>query len=230
MKYRFDAILIDFYGTICAGDREAVESTCTRIVTTLGIDLTPRQFAVRWGEHFFAMIDRSNHDDFQTLFDCEHASLRDTLATLDIEADTGPLVKDLEAYWADPPIYDDVFALLRATDLPVCCISNADTAPLLAAIEKHNLRFDAVITSEAVCCYKPDPAIFGAALEALGVRAARAVHVGDSLHSDIMGAESLGITTVWIERESRIHDIGSATPNHTITSLRELPPLLHGRR
>ena len=227
MSNRFDAILIDFYGTICAGDREAVESTCTRIVANLGLDLTPRQFAIRWGEHFFAMIDRSNHDDFQSLFDCERASLRDTLATLDIQVDPGPLVKELEAYWSDPPIYDDVVDLFRDTNLPVCCISNADTAPLLSAIDKHKLRFEAVITSEAIRCYKPDPAIFSAALETLGVAAGRAVHVGDSLHSDIMGAESLGITTVWIERKSRIHDIGTATPDYTITSLRELPLLLH---
>ena len=32
MKYRFDAILIDFYGTICAGDREAVDCTDDRFV------------------------------------------------------------------------------------------------------------------------------------------------------------------------------------------------------
>jgi len=40
----------------------------------------------------------------------------------------------------------------------------------LSAIARHQLRFDDVVSSEAVRCYKPDPAIFHHAMRALGVR------------------------------------------------------------
>ncbi|MHC4696362.1 MAG: HAD family hydrolase [Planctomycetota bacterium] len=227
MKRRFDGLLIDFYGTISDGDRDAVEAACRRIVETSGLDIAPADFAITWGERFFDIIERSNHESFRTLYECELASLRDTLTYLGIDGAPSPaLVADLEAYWADPPVHADALEFLKCVDLPICCVSNADTKPLMTAIEKHGLKFDAVITSEAARCYKPDPAIFRRALDAIGIGPDRVIHIGDSLHSDVSGASKLGITTAWIRRENRIHDIGTSRPNHIVTTLNELLPLL----
>ncbi len=222
----YDALFIDFYGTISAGDRVAVETACARIVTALDLPVTAGELAIIWGERFFAVIDSSNHDAFQTLQQCELDSLRDTLAGFGRDADPVPLVVDIERYWVDPPLHDDAAEFLSRLDLPVCCVSNADTRPLLAAIEKHGLRFDAVISSQAARCYKPDPGIFRMALNALGADPARVMHVGDSLHSDVAGAAKLGLKTTWLRREDRIHDIGTCKPDHTIATLADLPALL----
>ena len=223
---RYEALLIDFYGTICAGDRAAVAAACRNIVETLRLSLTPDELAIRWGKSFFAVVERSNHDAFQLLYDCECISLRETLAELVGEVDPEPFVADLEAYWRSPWLHTDAREALAAVHLPIGCVSNADTAPLMTAIERLGLSFDAVISSEATRCYKPEPEIFRQALEALGVTAERALHVGDSLHSDISGAAGAGITTVWLRRSDRIHDIGRCAPDHTITTLAELPELL----
>lgn len=223
---RFDAVLIDFYGTIAAGDREAVDAACQRIVQTCEIPVTPAQFAVVWGERYFAQVERSNHDAFRTLYECETASLREMLAAFDRDADPAPFLVELEEYWHNPPIHDDALQLLTRLDLPVCCVSNADTRPLLSAITRHRLRFDAVVSSEAVRCYKPDPHIFRRALETVGARPERTLHIGDSLHSDIRGADAVGIETVWICRENRVHDIGNHRPRHTVKSLSEIHALL----
>jgi 2-haloacid dehalogenase/putative hydrolase of the HAD superfamily len=145
------------------------------------------------------------------------------------EIDPHPFVVDLETYWADPPIHDDVLDALARIDLPICCVSNADTAPLLAAMEKHGLQFDHVITSEAVRAYKPDAHIFREALTRLGATSDRAIHVGDSLHSDIGGASRLGIHTAWLCRDDRIHDIGTTRADTVLASLADLPALLAGR-
>lgn len=213
-----DGILIDFYGTIAAGDREAVERTCRTVVDACGLDISPEQFAVLWGERYFATVDRSNHQAFRTLHECEIISLRATLETFGKTRDPTPLVVELEAYWSDPPLHADAVEFLRRVDRPVCCVSNADTKPLLAAIEKHGLRFDAVISSESVRCYKPQSRIFERALECLEISPERAIHIGDSLHSDIAGAKRAGIAAVWICRDDRIHDIGTAAPDRTISS------------
>ncbi len=216
---RYDAILIDFYGTISAGDREAVEAACVHVVEVLGLPIGAAEFAVAWGKRFFGLIDRSNHDAFRTLHEIEIQSLDETLQTFGCRADPKPFVAILEEYWANPPAYADGLAFLRQVDRPVCCVSNADTQPLLQAIQKHGLRFDAVVTSEDARCYKPDPGIFHRALEALGTTPDRALHIGDSLHSDIGGARAIGITSVWVRRASRIHDIGTCRPDYTIASL-----------
>jgi 2-haloacid dehalogenase/putative hydrolase of the HAD superfamily len=226
---RFDALLLDFYGTISAGDRAAVEAACTRIVETFDLAMTPNELAVIWGERFFRLIDESNHDGFRTLHECELQSLRETMLPLAGEIDPHPFVVDLETYWADPPIHDDVLDALARIDLPICCVSNADTAPLLAAMEKHGLQFDHVITSEAVRAYKPDAHIFREALTRLGATSDRAIHVGDSLHSDIGGASRLGIHTAWLCRDDRIHDIGTTRADTVLASLADLPALLAGR-
>lgn len=222
----FDGLLIDFFGTIAAGDRDAVEATCLHIVDACGLPVSPPEFAILWGERYFATVGRSNHDAFQTLYQCELTSLRDTLAEFGHYPDPAPFLIDLEEYWHNPPVHVDAIEFLQEIDIPVCCVSNADNKPLLSAIARHRLRFDVVVSSEAVRCYKPDPAIFRHALRALGVRPDRVLHVGDSLHSDIAGAAGLGIAATWIRREDRIHDIGDHKPWRTITLLTELNDLL----
>ena len=219
---RFEAILIDFYGTISAGDRDAVEAVCRHIVEVCALPVDPVAFAIAWGERFFEVIERSNHDAFRTLYECELGSLRDMLAGYGVVRDPVPLVAQLEAYWADPPVYADALEFLTQVDLPMCCVSNADTKPLLAAIDSHGLHFDAVVTSEQARCYKPDPGIFRRALDTLGIDPTRAVHVGDSLHSDVAGAAQLGLGTIWLHRENRIHDIGRCEPDYTVRTLTEL--------
>jgi HAD superfamily hydrolase (TIGR01493 family) len=223
---RFDAVLIDFYGTICAGDKQAVENACKRIVDHFGLPTTAAQFAITWGERFFATIENSNHDGFRSLYECEISSLQETLRPIVGEFDPRPFVADLEAYWADPDIHPDAVQFLDGVKVPVCCVSNADVEPLARAIAKHGLKFHAVVASQEVRCYKPEPEIFRAAISILGTDAARVMHIGDSLHSDIGGATRMGITATWICREHRIHDIGTTMPHFEVRSLTEVHDLL----
>lgn len=222
----FDLLLIDFYGTITAGDRAAVEKVCGRLVREFDLPMSPKELAAIWGDRFFGLIDQSNHDRFRTLYECEQVSLRETMARYVGEMDPDPFVADLETYWAAPPIHADVVEALERIDLPICCVSNADTAPLRSAMERNGLRFDAVVTSQEVRCYKPEPKIFREALTRMGLAPDRALHIGDSLHSDIAGASRVGIATAWLRRDERIHDIGDSRPDRTLSSLSELPAIL----
>ncbi|MBI1826264.1 MAG: HAD family hydrolase [Planctomycetes bacterium] len=222
----FDAILIDFYGTIAAGDRQAVEDTCVSIVRECGLAMSAPEFAIRWGEQFFRVVAKSNHETFRALLECETISLRETLGGLGIRRDVSPFIDQLEFYWRNPPLHDDAIEFLAQTKKPICCVSNADTEALTLAIARHGLQFDAVVSSEDVRAYKPDGAIFMRALELLGVTADRAMHIGDSLHSDIAGAAKAGLTATWIRRDDRIHDIGNHPPHHTVSDLRHVMDLL----
>ena len=92
--------------------------------------------------------------------------------------------------------------------------------------EEMTVRFDAVVTSERARCYKPDPGIFRYALEALRVDPGRALHIGDSVHSDVGGAAGVGIATAWLCRNERIHDIGDCEADYTASSLTEVLTVL----
>lgn len=83
-------------------------------------------------------------------------------------------------------------------------------------------RFEGVIASCLVGCEKPDPHIFRAALETLGVEPHQVVHVGDQYEADVEGARAAGITSVLLDR----HDLQEGRHPNRIRSLTELAPLL----
>jgi HAD superfamily hydrolase (TIGR01509 family) len=115
---------------------------------------------------------------------------------------------------------------LAAIDIPICIVSNADTDDIHRAIEHCRFRVDAVVTSEDARSYKPHAGIFERALKEMKVAPNRVLHVGDSLHSDIDGANRLGIGTCWVCYEERILDLGNARPDHKVSSLLDLNAIL----
>ena len=69
---------------------------------------------------------------------------------------------------------------------------------------------------------KPAPAVFRAALALAGAGPEEALHVGDSLDNDVVGARELGMRAVLIARDGAAPVAGVPT----IGALTELPGLL----
>lgn len=69
---------------------------------------------------------------------------------------------------------------------------------------------------------KPDPAPFHRALDSLGGTPESAVHIGNSLSSDVAGAQAAGLQSVWLDDGSNPDPV----PDHTLASMEELanPP------
>lgn len=214
-----DGIFLDMYGTLTAGDRDAVERVCADVVRETGVTMSAHELSITWGERFFHFLDFCNGDDFRTLMDVERRTLVDTMAQLGVAINPEPYRCKLQHYWQNPPLQPDAKAFLESVKFPVCIVSNADHADAEAVVAKHGLRVDHIITSESSRSYKPDRRIFEAALEKTGWRRDRVIHAGDSLHSDVGGAMVAGIRSAWINRAGRIHDIGTHTPDHEFSDL-----------
>ncbi|MCP4592649.1 MAG: HAD family hydrolase [bacterium] len=226
---RFDALFVDFYGTLTSGDKRAVEDTCELVVGQLGLDVAGHELAVSWGQRFFKALERANDGAFRDLFTLECETLVETLGPTVGAFDPTPFVTHLKGYWGAPELQPETveaLAAVAAMGIPVCCVSNADTEDLLGAVEKHKLKLEHIVTSEDARSYKPDAGVFRQALGEMKVASERVMHVGDSLYSDVSGAQALGIEAAWICREERIFDLGKAHPDHKIRSLLELPSLL----
>jgi HAD superfamily hydrolase (TIGR01509 family) len=86
---------------------------------------------------------------------------------------------------------------LRAGGLRLGVVSNSD-GRVEEALVAADLRdcFDVVMDSALVGVEKPDPAIFRAALAALGVAPAEALYVGDLYDVDVTGARAAGMEAV----------------------------------
>lgn len=85
--------------------------------------------------------------------------------------------------------------------------------------------FEQVFISEEIGFNKPSREYFEACFAKIpGFDPARAVIVGDSLTSDILGGKNAGLTTVWVNPEGK--ECGEIRPDYEIRSLSELEGLL----
>jgi len=108
-------------------------------------------------------------------------------------------------------------------------ISNFDHGPTARRVlADHGLdrRFDAVVISDGFGRRKPHPAIFEAALRDLGVPAAQAVYVGDSVADDLVGATNAQLAMVWINPKGEALPPDAPRPRAVIRGLDELPAVL----
>lgn len=84
--------------------------------------------------------------------------------------------------------------------------------------------FQEIFVSEEMGYNKPDPAYFDACFARIpGFRKDRAMMVGDSLTSDILGGIQAGIATCWVNPH---HKAGSIRPDYEIESIVQLEALL----
>ncbi|MCA7996840.1 HAD family hydrolase [Burkholderia metallica] len=62
--------------------------------------------------------------------------------------------------------------------------------------------FRATLSAQTFGVAKPEPGIFHAAAQALDVRPAELLHVGDDYHLDVIGALNAGLQAAWVVRDT----------------------------
>jgi putative hydrolase of the HAD superfamily len=112
---------------------------------------------------------------------------------------------------------------MRAAGLKLALASNAETL-LWTKLAELGLAdaFDHLGISAEIGVEKPDERFFRTILEAIGVPAERAVHVGDLYEVDVVGARAAGLAAVLVDPAGLYDD--REVPR--VRSLTELPALL----
>jgi putative hydrolase of the HAD superfamily len=113
-----------------------------------------------------------------------------------------------------------VLADLRRRRLKLGLVSNTGR-DLDEFVSHHRLDVDVALSSRVHGKTKPDPTIFRAVLERLGVEPEEAAMVGDSPDDDVEGALALGMRAFLVDREGRFPEWEGR-----LTDLRELPAAL----
>lgn len=112
--------------------------------------------------------------------------------------------------------------LVDDLDRPVALVTNGAPDAQRQKLEGAGLAdaFDHVVFAGYDTPSKPDPAPFEHALDALGCPADRAIHVGNSVSSDVTGAHAAGLRSVWVPADpDRDPD---PEPHHSFPDLHEL--------
>ncbi|MCI1020270.1 HAD-IA family hydrolase [Microbacterium sp. C5A9] len=121
----------------------------------------------------------------------------------------------------------EVLDALRSDQVALGLITNGPARSQRAKLAAAGIddRFDVVIASGDIGVVKPEAEIFRHALDRLGIRAAQAAHVGDSFSADVVGAASVGMRAVWVNRDASVAPRDDV-PHHECRSLRDVLALV----
>jgi len=125
--------------------------------------------------------------------------------------------------WRPFPDTNAALERLLAAGYRLGILSNVDDV-LIAATRRHfTVDFDLIVTAQQVRSYKPAPAHFLAAREAIGN--ARWLHAAQSNFHDIVPCNALGIPTAWVNRRGDTA-LPGGTPAYEVRDLKGLADAL----
>lgn len=129
-----------------------------------------------------------------------------------------------------PIVYDETFRVLDALRGKYKLLLLTNGSPdlqreKLAGVPEIVPYFDHIIISGEFGEGKPAASIFKHALERLGIEPDHGIMVGDKLTTDILGANTIGMTSVWINRH-HIERNDDIIPTYEIENLEELLQIL----
>ena len=130
----------------------------------------------------------------------------------------------MEARFSNTKPFPEVPAALIRLDsrFELGVISNGNTHPDRFGLPNS---FDFVVFATDCGFAKPDPRIFEFALSKSGHNPEEVLHVGDSLESDVSGANNCGLRSAWLNRDN-IRNTTGITPDLEVPDLQHLADLL----
>jgi HAD superfamily hydrolase (TIGR01509 family) len=205
------AVIFDLWNTIAVWPEDLWAETRPRVAEHLG--LTVEEFESRWYGELAHMREIGPMSDVLDLFD---------LSPDDVERVTALRREVTRKGLVPVPGAVETIAALRERGLKTGLITvcSEDVVSLWAETDFHGL-FDAEVFSAAVGLRKPDPQIYGIALEKLGVEAKDAMFVGDGANDELGGAERVGMTAIGVNSPT-----GELPEDWNGLRIRELPELL----
>jgi putative hydrolase of the HAD superfamily len=205
------AVLFDVDFTLCRPGPELSPERYARIAARHGITLdTSRYDEVREA----AVLNLKRHPELLHDETIWHAFTEEIFVGLGGPKElAASCAVEIEQGWENAEnfeLYEDVLPVLeelRAAQLGIALVSNG-IRDLSVFVAHHRLDVDAIVDSRRHGRVKPHPTIFQSALGQLGVEAADAVMVGDSLEEDVEGARALGMRALLVDRQDRHLEVG----------------------
>lgn len=223
---RYKAVFLDFYGTLVHEDDEILPVIHRQIQQSASIPCSEREIGSFWWQRFSAIFTSSCNDTFQTQRAIGLQSLRQTIEHFQAVEDAEELIQVQFDHWRRPVCYADTLLFLEQLQgTTIYILSNIDADDIAEAVQFHGIHVNDVITSEDVRSYKPRPELFQEALRRLNLEPHEVIHIGDSIVSDVGGAQQLGIQAIWLNRLNKQQPAG-CKPDFTCSNLDEVLSIL----
>ena len=202
---RFTTISFDCYGTLIEWEA-GILPTLRGVLGGHGMTLPDAAILELYGE-FEAEAESGAYRSYRDVLHTVARAFADRLGFTPTDVDINSLTESVPSW---PPFPDTVAALRKLrTRYLLAVISNIDDDLFAETREHLGVEFDAVITAEQARSYKPSLNNFKMALSTLAIRPGNLLHVGQSIYHDVLPAQSLGISTVWVNRKSARPGVGA---------------------
>lgn len=121
-------------------------------------------------------------------------------------------------------LYEDAIPSLQwlAARYPLVAVSNGNADLSRMGLNQY---FKSSVHAAQLGIAKPDPRIFLAAAQALGVSPDQVLHIGDDASLDVLGAIGAGMQAIWVNRNENLWTF-EVQPHDTVTQLNEVCDLL----
>ena len=228
---RITTVVFDMYGTLVQNPNDTNIQIFGNVINQQGLNTTADELWENWlpAEEEFQTNRLDQDRPFQSYFNAWKDGFERSFATLKLDGDSHAATQQFFRDVSKRDPYPDTNEALAEVQkrYTIALLSNADDGFLLPNLELLEVGFDTVLTSEQAQIYKPNPELFQMILSQLGVSAGETVYVGDRQLEDVQGPMDAGIHPVWINRNQRPLDPDLPAPPHQISSLSQLPDLLH---
>ncbi len=241
---RIQAVLFDFDDTLIDWSKRTKSweelsqvriEKIHRFLTSIGHTLPDK---TTFYQHYVDIVQQSWRRANQTWESvCFAVVLSETFSRFNLDMSQINLETVMQVYdWGPVPgvePYEDtipVLEYLHRHHYKIGLITNAMLPMWMRDIELQQYQmldyFDVRLTSGDVGYIKPHPAIYHSALEQLNTTPERAIFIGDRPEYDVIGANNAGLVSIWMNPPHLKHTLNNVEPDHTITNLQEMLPIL----
>lgn len=222
---RFTACVFDAYGTLF--DVGAVASAADALAPTHGADLAKlwraKQLEYTWLVSLMAAPGCAR-PDFR---DITAMALDYAVAALVLPLDADARAELAAEYLRLPP-YPDAYAALASIARPRWILSNGTRDMLDPLVVGSGLApvIDGVISVDEANVYKPAPPVYALAADRLGVDP-RSIAFVSANAWDAAGAQTFGLTAVWVNRAQTPIERHAAAPAFVVGSLSDVAAIVN---
>lgn len=210
-------IFIDYTGTMVKEDEPYTRELLGYFLKHSDLKSPDEALAAVWGK--VKELEAASYGDDFIVNDERVGKILDfCVQKYGLKGDLDYMHETWRKIWVHAPLFEDVKPFFERTKLPVYVITNDDQVYISESLKLKELHPAGVISADEVRACKPHRSIFEAALKMAGVKPEEAVHIGDSVTSDVKPAAELGITPIYISR-NREADITGVRVIRTLDEL-----------
>lgn len=227
----FRLLTFDCYGTLIDWEG-GIFSVLRPMLAAHGKDISDSALLELYGE-LEAEAEAGDYSSYRSVLQRVVRGMGRPLGFDPSEAEARALPESIGNWQPFPDTVESLRRLAKRYKLAI--LSNIDDDLFALTAPKLGVAFDHVITAQQARCYKPCLKLFQMAEQRCGEPRSAWLHVGQSIYHDVIPAQSLGISTVRVNRPSPRRGIGAVKaatgkPDLEVTDLKTLAELACSNR